>query len=223
MCFSATASFTAGAALIGLGAYTVGRARWTRALPYAAIPLLFGIQQSIEGLIWLSFDGDMIAQRSLLTFLYSLFSHVWWPMYVPLAVWVMEPSAQRRTVLLIVTAVGWLIGAYLLVSMLRFPIVAQAIEGHIAYLTPHFYEVAVMSGSLLATGASMLFSSYWTVRLFGVAALIAFTVSYLAYTQWLISVWCFSAAALSVLVALHFKRASTTVTNRSCRPIDVSV
>ena len=167
----------------------------------------------------------MIAQRSLLTFLYSLFSHVWWPMYVPLAVWVMEPSAQRqrRTVLLIVTAVGWLIGAYLLVSMLRFPIVAQAIGGHIAYLTPHFYEVAVMSGYLLATGASMLLSSFWTVRLFGAAALVAFTVSYLAYTQWLISVWCFFAAALSVLVVLHFKRASSTATNCARRPIDVSV
>ena len=55
MCFSATASFSAGAALLIVGAVTVRRARRRAELPFSLIPVLFGIQQLIEGAIWLTF------------------------------------------------------------------------------------------------------------------------------------------------------------------------
>ncbi len=55
MCFSATASFSAGAFLLGLGTLTLKSARRPRELPFAAIPLLFAIQQLSEGVIWLTF------------------------------------------------------------------------------------------------------------------------------------------------------------------------
>ncbi|RRJ46375.1 hypothetical protein EIM03_29860 [Pseudomonas aeruginosa] len=55
MCFSAPASFTAAAVLLGLGTVTMRRARSRRELPYAAIPLLFGVQQLLEGMLWLTF------------------------------------------------------------------------------------------------------------------------------------------------------------------------
>ena len=51
MCFSAPASFTAAAVLLGLGTVTMRRARSRRELPYAAIPLLFGVQQLLEGML----------------------------------------------------------------------------------------------------------------------------------------------------------------------------
>jgi hypothetical protein len=54
MCFSALASFTAAAGLLGIGTVTVRRAGAARAA-YAAIPLLFGIQQLLEGMLWLTF------------------------------------------------------------------------------------------------------------------------------------------------------------------------
>jgi len=46
MCFSATASFVAGTSLSAIE------------LPFAMIPLLFGIQQLVEGIIWLTFRYD---------------------------------------------------------------------------------------------------------------------------------------------------------------------
>ena len=49
MCFSAQASFTAGTVLLIVGAATVRRARVRSELPYAWIPVLFGIQQLLEG------------------------------------------------------------------------------------------------------------------------------------------------------------------------------
>lgn len=55
MCFSATASFAAGAGLLVVGAITLRQARRRAEMPFAAIPLLFGIQQLIEGALWLTF------------------------------------------------------------------------------------------------------------------------------------------------------------------------
>jgi hypothetical protein len=55
MCFSATASFSAGTVLLGLGALTLKLVRHPRELMFAAIPLLFAIQQWTEGVIWLTF------------------------------------------------------------------------------------------------------------------------------------------------------------------------
>jgi len=56
MCFSASASFIAGASLFAVGVATLKRARARAELPFAMIPLLFGIQQLTEGVIWLTFS-----------------------------------------------------------------------------------------------------------------------------------------------------------------------
>lgn len=56
---------------------------------------------------------------------------------------------------------------------------------------------------LSATSVSMMLTSHPMVRLFGILALAAAVVSYVAYARWFISVWCFFAALMSVVVCLH--------------------
>ena len=92
MCFSATASFTAGVALLGLGTLTLRRASSVAELPYAAIPALFGLQQLVEGGLWLTFANNTPHLNSILTHIYSLFSHVLWPVFVPIAVLLLDGS-----------------------------------------------------------------------------------------------------------------------------------
>ena len=211
MCFSATASFAAGAGLVAAGAFSVSKTRSRRELLYAVIPLLFGVQQLIEGVIWLTFRSEATALNPAMTFAYSLFSHVLWPMYVPWAALVMEPAAARRRWMLACAAAGTAAGLFLLANMLRFPIEARALGGHIEYASPHFFIVLVMAGYLAGTCLSLLFSSHRYVALFGAAALAAFGFSYLVYSRWFISVWCFFAAVLSIVVLLHvveWKRAA---------------
>ena len=56
MCFSATASFTAAAIVGSIGAVTLWKAARLRdraLLPIAAFPVLFALQQTVEGLLWL--------------------------------------------------------------------------------------------------------------------------------------------------------------------------
>lgn len=203
MCFSATASFAAGAGLVAAGVYSIGRARDPRERPYAAIPLLFGVQQLIEGVIWLTFRFDAPVLNPAMTFVYSLFSHVLWPMYVPFATRAMEPAASRRRWMLGFAAAGGAAGLYLLVNMVRFPIESREVDGHIEYASPHFFAALVMASYLAGTCLSPLFSSHRHVVLFGVAALGSFVFSYVVYTRWFISVWCFFAAVLSIVVLAH--------------------
>ena len=51
MCFSASASFSAGVALLGVSVLTLRATRAPRELPLAAIPLLFALQQLTEGVV----------------------------------------------------------------------------------------------------------------------------------------------------------------------------
>ena len=206
MCFSATASFTAGAGLLIVGAVTTRRARRRAELPFAFIPVLFGLQQLIEGAIWLTLPDKAPSLNAMLTFAYSLFSHVLWPIYVPIAILLLEPIGWRRRILVGIAVAGCAVGLYLLYFLVRLPIVSQAEGRHIAYLSPHFYLTAVMVLYVLGTCVSMLVSSHGRVRLFGLAAFIAYLVTYIFYTTWVISVWCFFAAVLSVIVLLYFPR-----------------
>ena len=139
-----------------------------------------------------------------MTFVYSLFSHVLWPIYVPLSALLLEPVRWRRKALAIFLAAGAAAGLFLLVSMFRFPIESRTVGGHIEYASPHFFIGAVMAGYLAGTCISALFSSHKAVNLFGIAALLSFITSYVIYTRWLVSVWCFFAAVLSAIVLLHF-------------------
>jgi hypothetical protein len=53
MCFSPLASFTTAALTGVIGVVAIGRVARPSELPLAAIPLFFGVQQAIEGGLWL--------------------------------------------------------------------------------------------------------------------------------------------------------------------------
>jgi hypothetical protein len=207
VCFSAPASFAAGTFLLVLGSLTWKAARQPRERPFAAIPLLFAVQQFIEGVIWLTFDRDTPLLNAVLTYAYSVFSHVLWPVFVPLAVLLIEPPGWRRRALGAFVAAGAFVSAWLLASIAAFGIVSQPVGHHIEYVTPHFFAVATMALYLLSTSASQLLSTHGAVKIFGALALLSFGVAYLAYTSWFISVWCYFAAVLSAVVLLHFQAA----------------
>ncbi len=203
MCFSATASFSAGAFLLGVSVLTLRAARRPRQLPLAAIPLLFAIQQLVEGVIWLTFRYEAPLLNTVMTHVYSFFSHVLWPVFVPVAVLLIEPPGWRRTMLAAIAAAGLAVGAYLMYTLVSFTVVAQPTGQHIEYVSPHFYAAAVMSLYLLSTCVGPILSSHRMVRVFGVLALLSFATVYYFYTTWFISVWCFFAALLSVIILVN--------------------
>ncbi len=208
MCFSATASFAVGGALLVVGALTLKRAAGNKPrLPYAAIPLLFGIQQSVEGVLWLAIQHDMVLLKSIATYLFTMFSHLIWPAYVPFAIARMEKGMEpwRKKAMWAFRIIGLVVTAHLFVLVTTQPLTAILSE-HIVYASPFFYDWPMMGLYIAATCIVAFFSTHPLVRIFGLTVLLFFFVSYWFYTQALFSVWCFFAAALSILVYLHFWR-----------------
>ena len=215
MCFSATASFSAGAVLLGLGTLTLKSAHRPRELPFAAIPLLFAIQQLSEGVIWLTFGSEAPLLNTVMTHVYSFFSHVLWPIYVPVAVLLIEPPGWRRSALLAFVAAGLGVGLYLLYFLVVFPVVSRPTGQHIEYVSPHFFAAAAMTLYLLSTTVSPILSTHRMVQIFGVLALLSFAAAYFFYATWFISVWCFFAALMSAVVYLHFVLPHGNATGRA--------
>ena len=205
MCFSASASFIAGTSLCAIGVATVKKVEARNELPFAMIPLLFGIQQLTEGVIWLTFSHDAPLLKQTMTYLYSIFSHVLWPMYVPFAMGVMEAVRWRKKAIFAFEAAGVIVGLYLLYFIVTSPVVAEVVGSHIVYVSPHFYLIPMIIFYLAATCVSCFFSSHGFVRLFGVLALLSYIAAYVIHVEALVSIWCFFAAILSLLIYLHLR------------------
>ena len=205
ICFSANASILAGVALFGIGIVTVRRAERLAQLPYAAIPLAFGMQQLVEGYLWKILPTQSSATDTVAA-IYLLFSHVLWPILVPLAVLVIEPFEARRKLLLFPTAAGAVAGIFFLFALLTEP-VSAVIEGkHIVYHLPHRHDAFILTLYIIGTCLTPLLSSYRTVRFLGIAIIIALIATSIAYVHWFASVWCFFAALISAVVFLHFSK-----------------
>ena len=205
MCFSATASLVAGTSLSAIGVATLTNVRQRSEIPFAMIPLLFGIQQLTEGVLWLTFVHEAPQLKQAVTYLYSGFSHVLWPIYVPFAIGVLEAVRWRRRALAAFEAAGMAVGLYLLYFLVTLPVVAQVVSKHVVYDSPHFYLAPVIALYVAATCVSAFFSSHRFVNLFGVLALASFVLAYMIYAHALVSVWCFFAALLSVLMYVHLR------------------
>ena len=205
MCFSASASFIAGTTLSVVGVAALRNTKTKSEIPFAMIPLLFGIQQLTEGVIWMTFHSNAPLLRLTTTYIYSGFSHVLWPMYVPFAMGVLETVPWRKKAIFGFLAAGIPVGLYLLYAIVSRPLMAEVIGKHIVYASPHFYLVPVMVLYLAATCVSCFFSSHGFVRLFGVLALLSFIAAYIVYVNALVSIWCFFAAVLSLLIYLHLR------------------
>jgi len=198
--------------------------RHRREVPFALIPLLFGVQQIIEGFVWLSLTRGFGELEQTMTNVYSGFSHVLWPIYVPFACIVLETTPWRRKVMLWFQAAGLTVGLYLLFSIVTTQVTARVVGRHVVYESPHFYLALVIVLYLASTCLTGTFSSHTFVRLFGGLAFLAFIGAYLFAAYAVVSVWCFFAAILSLLIYLHLryrKLGGFPVSARSVEPAPV--
>jgi len=208
MCFSATASFVTAGVTAAVGIASLSRVTEPRELPLAATPILFALQQSIEGLLWLTLPlAPSGSISTVLTLLFLLFAQVLWPVYVPIAVLLVEPNDRRRRVMYLCLAVGIGVGGYFLWSIFTRSHGAVILDGHIVYATePGYPEAsAIALAYFAATGLPLMLSSQRTVVALGAIVLVGSAVAYLFYWEAFVSVWCFFAAAASIVILCQFE------------------
>ena len=211
MCFSATASFTAAAVTGSIGALTLRSATEKhdyRALPIAAFPLLFAAQQLTEGFLWLDLASpEPGMHRTILIHAFQGYAEVFWPVFAPLAAFLVEPERRRRRLILLCLAVGMSLSAYLLTTMVAHPYYAFVGSGHIVYENDFQHPPGIEVPYIVATTISLLLSSHKVVQLLAVVIFVGFAAAYISFYEAYTSTWCFFAAAASVLVYLFIRRA----------------
>jgi len=202
MCFSATASFVAAGALGAAGGMTLSKTKARREIPLASVPLLFGIQQAVEGIVWISFNSPLINTTAALV--YSLFSHVLWPIFIPFALLLIETREDRKRILRAFLVAGSIVGLYLLYFMLTNPVTAQVVNCSIAYFPTAPNSLIATAFYVVVICGSCFVSSHKILNLLGIAILISFAIATWFYTQTFVSVWCFFAAILSGILYWYF-------------------
>jgi hypothetical protein len=206
MCFSPAASFTAAAVTAALGLIAISRAKTPRDLPLAVTPVLFAIQQAVEGVIWLRMPVTPHATLTgPLVLAYLIFAQAFWPIFSPLAMWCLEPNASRRRLIPPFIAVGAAVSVYMLWGLLTGTPVASVGNMHIVYGAGQVHMTLAGAAYLAVVTLPLFMSSYRSVVIFGAIVTVGWLVAYVAYLAAFQSVWCFFAAIASMAVIGHFE------------------
>ena len=202
MCFSATASFGAGAVLLAIGIVSVKKSASVPQKVLSCVPLIFSVQQFTEGVLWLSMAHSVLTQwREMATYVFLAFAQVVWPVMVPLSVMLLEKDPINKRILKGFLALGITVSLYLAYCLLFYKVEASVSSYHIQY-DVDYPRLFRHSGALyfMATVLPSVITSIKSLRLLGVIIFLSYVVTIIFYERYLVSVWCYFAAIISIVV-----------------------
>jgi hypothetical protein len=203
MCFSAGASFAGGALITAIGVATVRKNSDSSRRVFAAMPLIFGVQQISEGFVWVALQSTgQELMLSIATHVFLFAAVILWPTYVPLSALLMEKERGGRRIMIPLLGLGLLVSAYYGVRLLTSEIVPLISSHHIKYTGefPQKLALAVFAGYLTATLVPLFISSRRKVWLLGLLMAVSCFITGVFYKEFLTSVWCFFAALISIVI-----------------------
>lgn len=205
MCFSAEASF-AGAAVIGVtGVATLALVRRPRELVFASLPLAFAIHQALEGVTWLELDGRPDAVISGWgVHLWVLYAWALLPTWVPVGVYLIEPSERRRRQMVPLVAVGALLTLFMLTQATQPGIEVCVVDSNLDYKLPFHPGWLLAIPYVLATCLVPSMSTKRFVRIFGIGNFVAMSAAAIIKAADYSSIWCTFAAFLSLIIFGHY-------------------
>jgi hypothetical protein len=203
MCFSAGASFAGGVIISAIGIATLREVHKPSQLVFASIPLFFGIQQIVEGCLWLTLpDFGYIAIQKVATYFFLIMAQVLWPTLIPVSVLFMEEKKKRKRILWIFVALGITLSLYYAFCLLSFSVKPEIMGYHIQYNTTFPDSLAMLAFIvyLVVTITPLFVSGVKRTHLLGILMFLSCLITAIFFTQYLTSVWCFFAALISGVV-----------------------
>lgn len=201
MCFSATASFTTGVILTTIGTVSIKKTNSANEVPFASIPLLFGLQQLTEGLLWMSIPNtEKHLTKEIATYTFLFFAQILWPILVPVSLYLIEKNKNKKKPQLLFIILGIGISSYLTYCLMIYPVDVIIENAHILYIQEYPKQFKPL-GAVIYISVTILppfFSSVKKMWLIGLAILLSYIISTMFYENYLVSVWCFFAAIISV-------------------------
>ena len=219
MCFSATVSYSAATALATTGVYAVHQARQL-SVPYrmwALTPILFGIQQAFEGLVWqMLYAGDAAAAEPF-ALGFHFFSHFLWLWWLPLCSYLIEMGKIRKRVIGGCVIFGVFAGTLVYSVMLFHPEwMSVAVREHsiiyefsVPYRSSIHLPITPAALYALTILVPLLLSSHRLIRIFGGLAALSMLLASESYSYAYVSVWCFFAAVLSLYLVYMIRKLVT--------------
>ena len=212
MCISATTSFVAAGGIAAVGLATLRHVDHPRSALFAAMPLLFALQQFTEGFVWLGLEGrvgDLTLQHS--TFLFTLYAQGILPFLLPLAVLLIEPRGLRFYGILICTLLGAGLSAYVIYAVVAYPSTCFIDRHSIVYRNELTDKLWVATVYVIVICGALVLSTHRVVRWFGILNILGLIIVLAAKAYAFTSVWCLYAAILSVMLYWQFARAHIDV------------
>ncbi|MER6565441.1 DUF6629 family protein [Streptomyces sp. NPDC001093] len=204
MCWSATADLAAGSGVAAVGVACVALVRQGRELPLAAMPLLLGVHQIVESVVWRSGGGG----GGPATVVWAVIALPLLAVWVPAGVmWVAPPHARFR--LVVPLAAGSLTAVSLARGLATGPVTAE-IHGHTLAYVLHVSPVPLLViGYLLGTVGSLLLSGDRWLLVLGILVAVGASACWVLWRLAFVSTWC-AVAALCSVVLFGWMRARRT-------------
>ena len=209
MCFSAGASFGAGIVLSVIGVSSVQKIQIPSQFYFASMPFIFAIQQFSEGFLWLALSDPAYAPLELIsTYVFLFCTQIVWPFWIPFAILMLETEPKNIIIQKVLVAMGTIVSIYLAYSLISYHVQANIIGHHISY-TQDYPTIFGRYSELLFVFATILppyFSSVKKMWILGVAIFISYIITLILYTDYLVSVWCFFASIISVIILILMRK-----------------
>ncbi|MBP7239805.1 MAG: hypothetical protein KBA14_06235 [Saprospiraceae bacterium] len=203
MCFSATASFGASVCLTGLGIASMRMVKSPGQYGFASIPLVFGVQQFAEGVVWLSLEHEsMSGWGPMASMAFLIFAQVVWPIWLPASFVMLEEDPKRKKRLKLFLIPGIVVACYFLYLLMTLPLVTEAVNHHVFYRLAFPIPLIPYAAALYlsATLIPPLLSRTYKIQMIGVVLFVSYVIARLFFQPSLISVWCFLAIVIGALV-----------------------
>lgn len=203
MCFSASASFTAGAVLSVIGIASVKKAKKPSEIPFASIPIVFAFQQITEGFVWLSLTNpDYAFMEGFSTYAFIFFAQAVWPFWVPFSILIFAKNEGSNYIGKTLVGLGAILASTLAYYLFTYPVEAEILGYHISYNEDYPEKYLLLGGILyvIVTIGPPFISSAKRMWILGAAILASYIITQIFYTEYIVSVWCYFAAVLSALV-----------------------
>lgn len=206
VCLSPEVDLVAGAALTVVAVDCVRHARSGRTLPIALLPGLFAVHSVTSAVVWWGLRGDVpAAVGDAAAQFYMVVAFALLPVYVPVAIALLEPPGWRRDALILLAGAGTVAGVEFLWGLASGSGRATACDGYVHYLIIDAATIASVAYVVAALGA-MLISSQRPLVAWGVVNVVVVVLLVYAQRAALPSLWCGWAAATSVFVAWLMRR-----------------
>ncbi len=203
MCFSTEASFAAAAVIGTSGVIAYKKAGNNPIRAITIFPILFAFHQFVEGWVWLaSLYESYAGLLKLSTYGFVFLAWVIWPVVIPYTLWRVEQRENRKKILLWMTRIGGVVVLVLIYFLFTKNITARIVDHSIIYdYGGHTSSSGWFRGIyvLLVTAPNVVSSRSKMWMLF-VMNCITYLVSRVYFAEHVVSVWCFFAAASSVII-----------------------